>query len=91
MRMNQPSIIQGLHHVGLVVKDLDRMVKFYTQELGLTILRQMKSVAPVSGDHTGIPGADRELIFVGVEGIYQIELVHYKLSLIHISEPTRPY
>ena len=78
MRMNQPSIIQGLHHVGLVVKDLDRMVKFYTQELGLTILRQMKSVAPVSGDHTGIPGADRELIFAGVEGIYQIELVHYK-------------
>ena len=64
--------------MGLVVKDLDRMVKFYTQELGLTILRQMKSVAPVSGDHTGIPGADRELIFVGVEGIYQIELVHYK-------------
>ena len=47
MRMNQPSIIQGLHHVGLVVEDLNRMVKFYTQELGLTVLRRMKSVAHV--------------------------------------------
>ena len=78
MEKNKLSLIQGLHHVGLVVEDLNRMVKFYTQELGLTVLRRMKSVAPVGGDHTGIPGADRDLIFVGVEGIYQIELVHYK-------------
>ncbi len=73
----QGSLIQGFHHTGIVVKDLDKMVRFYTQDLGLRILRRIDSLAPPEGDHTGVPGAHRQLVFVGFEGDHQIELVHY--------------
>jgi catechol 2,3-dioxygenase-like lactoylglutathione lyase family enzyme len=54
------------------------MVAFYTNVLGLKKLREIESVAPPGGDHTGIPGARRKLVFVGFgDGGHQIELVHY--------------
>ena len=53
------------------------MVRFYTQVLGLHILRRIDSLAPPEGDHTGVPGAHRQLVFVGFDGDHQIELVHF--------------
>ena len=70
-------MVTGFHHTGIVVQDIDRMVEFYTRELGLNVLRRILSVAPPEGNHTGIPGARRTLVFVGFEGDHQIELVHY--------------
>ena len=70
-------MIRGFHHTGIVVEDLSRMVRFYTEELGLKLLREIDSVAPPEGDHTGVPGARRKLVFVGFENDHQIELVHY--------------
>ena len=70
-------MISGFNHTGLVVNNLDEMVKFYTEDLGLKILRQVDSIAPPSGDHTGVPGARRKLIFVGIEGDHQSERGHY--------------
>ena len=54
-------MIEGFHHTGIVVRDLEGMVRFYTQVLGLQVLRRIDSVAPPEGDHTGIPGARRQL------------------------------
>ena len=76
-RMSLESHVSGFHHTGIVVHDLERMVEFYTQDLGLNCLMELDSVAPADGDHTGIPGARRKLVFVGFEGGHQIELIHY--------------
>ena len=60
-------MIEGFHHTGIVVRDLEEMVRFYTRVLGLQILRRIDSVAPPEGDHTGIPGARRQLAFEVIE------------------------
>lgn len=71
-------MITGFNHSGFVVHDLDLMVGFYRDTLGLTVLRERDSQAPPEGDHTGIPGAHRFLVFVGKpEGEHALELVHY--------------
>ena len=71
-------MVTGFNHSGFVVKDLDVMVKFYRDTLGLTVVRDADSVAPPEGDHTGIPGAHRTLVFVGKpEGEHVLELVYF--------------
>ncbi len=58
-------MITGFNHSGFVVKDIEKMVAFYRDSLGLSVMREVDSVAPPEGDHTGIPGAHRTLVFVG--------------------------
>ena len=70
-------MVSGFHHTGLVVKDLARMVDFYSNDLGLQVIQEIDSVAPPDGDHTGVTGARRKLVFLGFEKGHQIELVHY--------------
>ena len=71
-------MVTGFNHSGFVIKDLDVMVAFYRDALGLTVVRDVDSVAPPTGDHTGIPGAVRRLVFVGKpEGDHVLELVHF--------------
>ena len=75
--VSEKSMISGFHHTGVVVQNLPNMVKFYTEDIGLKILREVDSIAPPEGDHTGVLGAQRKLVFVGFEDDHQIELVHY--------------
>ena len=71
-------MITGFNHTGFVVDDLEAMVRFYRDTLGLSVIRERDSQAPPEGDHTGIPGAHRYLVFVGKpEGSHVLELVHY--------------
>lgn len=71
-------MITGFNHTGFVVQDIDAMVRFYRDTLGLTVLREVDSQAPPQGDHTGIPGAHRYLVFVGrPQEDHALELVHY--------------
>ena len=71
-------MVTGFNHSGFVVKDIEKMVEFYRDALGLTVLREVNSVAPPEGDHTGIPGARRTLVFVGkAEGEHVLELVQF--------------
>ena len=71
-------MITGFNHSGFVVRDVDAMVSFYRDTLGLTVLREVDSLAPPGGDHTGILGAHRFLVFVGkAAGDHALELVHY--------------
>ena len=77
-------MVTGFNHSGFVVKDLDRMVKFYRDSLGLEVVREVDSVAPPDGDHTGIPGARRKLVFIGRPGGEHV------LELVHFIEPKSP-
>ena len=71
-------MVTGFNHSGFVVKDIKAMVEFYRDTLGLNVMREVDSVAPPEGDHTGIPGARRTLVFVGKpEGEHVLELVHF--------------
>ena len=71
-------MIAGFNHSGFVVQDIALMVAFYRDTLGLTVMNEIDSVAPPEGDHTGIPGAHRTLVFVGKpEGAHALELVHF--------------
>ena len=71
-------MVTGFNHSGFVVSDLDAMVAFYRDALGLSVIREADSIAPPSGDHTGFPGARRKLVFVGKPGgEHMLELVHY--------------
>ena len=77
-------MIIGFNHSGFVVKDIDAMVAFYRDTLGLTVMREVDSVAPPEGDHTGIPGARRTLVFVGKPG------GEHALELVHFIDPPSP-
>ena len=71
-------MVTGFNHSGFVVDDLAAMVAFYRDDLGLEVVREVESVAPPEGNHTGIPGARRKLVFVGVPGgEHLLELVQY--------------
>ena len=72
-------MVTGFNHSGFVLKNIEQMVEFYRAALGLTVLREVNSVAPPEGDHTGIPGARRTLVFVGMaEGERVLELVQFE-------------
>jgi catechol 2,3-dioxygenase-like lactoylglutathione lyase family enzyme len=76
--MEKRELVTGFNHSGVVVKDLSAIIEFYCDVLGLEVLREVDSIAPPNGDHTGIPGARRKLVFVGLPGDgHQLELVHY--------------
>ena len=71
-------MVTSFNHSGFVVKDIDKMVEFYRDALGLTVMREVNSVAPPEGDHTGIPGARRTLVFVGkADSEHVLELVQF--------------
>ena len=71
-------MVTSFNHSGVVVEDMDVVLGFYVGLLGLEVVREVDSIAPPTGDHTGIPGARRKLVFVGVPGgDHLLELVHY--------------
>lgn len=70
-------MVTGFNHTGIVVDDLERMVRFYCDDLGLAELNRIESNAPPEGNHTGIPSSRRTLVFVGFEDGHRIELVKY--------------
>jgi catechol 2,3-dioxygenase-like lactoylglutathione lyase family enzyme len=73
----ESQLVTGFNHVGIVVDDLHRMVSFYCDDLGLTQLNRVESNAPPEGNHTGIAGSRRTLVFVGFADGFRIELVKY--------------
>ena len=75
-------MVTGFNHSGFVVQDLDVMVAFYRDTLGLTVVREADSIAPEGGDHTGFPLRPTEArirwqVYLP-EGEHLLELVHYR-------------
>jgi catechol 2,3-dioxygenase-like lactoylglutathione lyase family enzyme len=67
-----------LEHTGLVVRDLDKQVAFYRDVIGLNVIREAEVTAPPGGDHTGIDGVRRKLVFLGNDNHeHQLELIYY--------------
>ena len=67
-----------LEHTGLVVQGLDKQVAFYRDVIGLNVIREAEVTAPPGGDHTGIDGVRRKLVFLGHDrSQHQLELIYY--------------
>lgn len=78
--LRKRSMITGLHHTGIVVRDLPTVLPFYVDLMGMTIVGEIDSVAPPTGNHTGIPNSRRKLVFLGYgpsEEQHLVELVCY--------------
>ena len=77
LRARGHGLVTGFNHTGIVVDDLDLTVNFYCGDLNLVELNRVESNAPPEGNHTGIAGSRRTLVFVGFEDGHRIELVKY--------------
>ena len=71
-------MITGFDHTGLVVKDIEKELKFYCEDLGLQIDHDRIVTGPEGGDHTGFPGIRRRLVFLkNAAGLPMFELILY--------------
>jgi catechol 2,3-dioxygenase-like lactoylglutathione lyase family enzyme len=71
-------MIEKISHTGLVVQDIEKLVAFYRDVIGLTVIREKDAIAPPTGDHTGIPNVHRKLVFLGKPSCdHMLELVCY--------------
>ena len=71
-------MITSFNHSGIVVRDLDEMLRFYTEDLGLTALERYDMEAGPDGDHAGIPRARRVELFLGLgDDGHMLELIQY--------------
>jgi lactoylglutathione lyase len=77
-------MLQGVHHAGVTVADLDRSLGFYRDVLGLEVMFVAERTDATIGQIVGYPGARIRLAFCGVPGdSARIELLQYL-------EPTGP-
>ena len=71
-------MITSFNHSGIVVRDVDEMLRFYTEDLGLVVLERYEMDAGPDGDHAGIPGAKRVEIFLGLgDDGHMLEFIQY--------------
>jgi catechol 2,3-dioxygenase-like lactoylglutathione lyase family enzyme len=71
-------MIIRMAHIGIVVQDIENMVAFYRDVLGLTVNSEREVVGPPNGDHTGIAKAHKKFVFLGKLGDEPLlELIYY--------------
>jgi len=79
-------MITGLHHGNLVVSDLDRAKKFYTEVLGLHTVLETEIDEPEFDRGVGIPGTKVRALFLAIPNSpTQIEIFQYVAP--HKSKP----
>lgn len=70
--------VERFGHVGIVVRDLDRMIEFYTRVLGLSLKRTFVVDSEEFGRGVGIPGAKaRGAHVTDVAGQVELELLQF--------------
>jgi len=82
-------MITGLHHGNIVVSDLERSKRFYTEILGLQIVMETEINEPEFARGVGIPGTIVRGVFFGVPNTPTvIEMFQYVAP--HKSVPISP-
>ena len=70
-------MVTGFNHSGFIVKDMDTMLGFYRDTLGLDVVVDVMS-EPHQGGHTGLPNARRHIVRVGKQGSeHLLELTYF--------------
>lgn len=71
-------MITGFYHTGFVVRDLDAMILFYSDVLGLSLERRAELTGELASRVTGFADAYVRVAFLGKAGdSHQLELVQY--------------
>jgi catechol 2,3-dioxygenase-like lactoylglutathione lyase family enzyme len=80
--------IQGVHHTGIIVSDLERSIDFYHGILGLEFANEPSTVFddPELGPKVGVPGAALRQVTLKA-GDHQVELLEYTAPPSPIDEP----
>jgi catechol 2,3-dioxygenase-like lactoylglutathione lyase family enzyme len=71
-------MMEFLDHVNLVVDDIDRMVAFYRDQLGLRITKQATISGAWIAAVTGLAGVVADVVYLSVDRGPGIELIHYR-------------
>lgn len=79
--MENQNIIKNFRHVGLVVRDIERSLRFYQNFFGLTIARQDTETGDFISRLTGVQGAAVQWIKLNIPGGGLLELIQ------HLSNP----
>jgi len=85
-------MVKHIDHINIVVSNLERSVRFYTQLLGLKETKR----ATLTGDWieaiVGLSGVDAEVVYLQpVGGGPRIELIHYRAPAgVALQENSRP-
>jgi catechol 2,3-dioxygenase-like lactoylglutathione lyase family enzyme len=84
-----PWRLEGVHHLGLTVADLERSIRFYRDVLGLALARRRIADADYIGRQTGFPGVRLEAASLrfSSSGGPTLELVQYAT---HAGAPADP-
>ena len=79
MEESQGDSISYIHHVCVIVSDLERSLQFYRDVLGLEVLERVDLIAGKEASlGVGLPNARFELIHLGAgEGPTRLEMLHY--------------
>ncbi len=85
-------MIRGIHHTGINVRDMDRMLRFYTEGLGFVPVGEAFAWAdsPVLDHIVDVPGSRARGIMLRAGGCY-VELFQYSAPDAQSSRPLRPY
>ncbi|MBW2057527.1 MAG: VOC family protein [Deltaproteobacteria bacterium] len=69
-------MLTGIHHVGIIVNDLDKSLHFYQEVLGARFLYRAEAARGEVEKEVGVPGAETRLAVLKL-GKDTIELVEY--------------
>jgi catechol 2,3-dioxygenase-like lactoylglutathione lyase family enzyme len=71
-------MIERIDHVNLVVHDMQGMIAFYTDVLGMQLTRQAVISGPWIESVTGLSPAEAEVAFLEAGTGSRIEMIHYR-------------
>ena len=71
-------MIEGIDHVNLVVGDMQPMLAFYRDLLGLRLTKQATIRGPWIEAVTGLAQAEADVVFLEAPTGPRIELIHYR-------------
>jgi catechol 2,3-dioxygenase-like lactoylglutathione lyase family enzyme len=85
-------MIRGLHHVGIHVQDIDRMVKFYREAFGFEVVGEEFSFRnePLVDKIIDVPGAAARGCMMRAGTCY-VELFQYSAPEPSHTKPLRPF
>jgi catechol 2,3-dioxygenase-like lactoylglutathione lyase family enzyme len=82
--------VTQVRHIGIVVKDLDRSLKFYQELLGLEVQRRMMESGECLENVLILEHVEVETVKLGAtNGLTQIELLSFKSHEVSIHENIR--
>lgn len=70
--------IDAILHLGVVTRDIDRMVAFYTDVFGAQLVKELSLTTPRFGQGVGVPGATARTVHLRIPGASTVvELTQY--------------